>query len=111
MITCSVLRCTNFGSEFLAGRQGPDSSPTEAYVCAEHIGLINSGALWDMQGRDVLLGQDVAPALESWSVRQSAGSDGFTLTLELSGKIRPVELFLTPPQAVALAVSLAANSE
>jgi hypothetical protein len=74
----------------------------EAYVCAQHKALIEAGSSWDMDGRYVLMGQDLAPVLEDWSARQSVGSAGFTLTLEVAGQIKPLEVFVKPAEARAL---------
>jgi hypothetical protein len=102
MFTCSVLRCTNPGSAFLAGSKSAAAGYHEAYVCADHLAVIEAGAPWDMDGRDVLLGQDLAPVLENWSARPSVGSEGFTLTLEIAGRLKPFEVFLMPTEARTL---------
>jgi hypothetical protein len=102
MFTCSVLRCTNPGAAFTAGSQNLVAGYHEAYVCVEHKALIEAGEPWDMEGHSVLMGRDLAPILDSWSARPSAGSEGFTLTLEIAGQIKPVEVFLMPEEAKTL---------
>lgn len=102
MLTCTVLRCTNSGSGFIAGSQKAAVGYHEAYVCAEHKALIEAGSPWDMEGRIVLMGQDLAPILSNWSVRRSVGSEGFTLTLEVACHVMPFEVFLKPVEARAL---------
>lgn len=103
MINCSVLRCTNPGSAFVAGTQNLTVGYHEAYVCAEHKTLMDAGTPWDMQERYVLMGHDLAPVLGNWSARPSAGSNGFTLRLEIAGQIKPLEVFLTLTEAKTLA--------
>jgi hypothetical protein len=84
----------------------------EAYICAAHKALIEGGAPWDMQGRNVLMGQDLAPILENWSARPSVGSEGFTLTLEIAGQMKPFEVFLLPTEAKTLSSFIdAANDD
>ena len=84
----------------------------EAFVCAGHMALIDAGSPWDMEGRNVLMGQDLAPILENWSARPSVGSAGFTLTLEIAGQIKPIEVFLMPTEARTLSTFIdAANGE
>jgi hypothetical protein len=56
-----------------------------------------------MEGCSVLTGQDMPPVLQNWSARPSEGSEGFTLTLEAAGGIKPFEVFLTPAEAKTLA--------
>jgi hypothetical protein len=107
MITCSVLRCTNPGFAFVMAGQRLTAGYREAYVCAEHKALIEAGSPWDMQGRNVLIGQDMAPTLERWSARPNVMAGGFTLTLEIAGHIKPIEFLLTPSQARALAMFIA----
>jgi hypothetical protein len=102
MATCSVLRCTNPGSAYAAGSH-PAAGYHSAYVCGEHRALIESGSPWDMEGCSVLTGQDMPPVLENWSARPSEGSEGFRLTLEAAGGIKPFEVFLTPTEAKTLA--------
>jgi hypothetical protein len=102
MVTCSVLRCTNPGSAFIVGSQPLASGYHEAYVCAGHKTLIEAGAPWDMEGPMVLMGQDLAPILENWRIRASVGSEGFTVTLELAGQMKPVEVFLMPSEVRTL---------
>lgn len=80
----------------------------EAYVCAGHKALIDSGSPWDMEGRFVLMGQDLAPLLESWSARAGVGSEGFTLTLEIACRVKPFEVFLMPAEAGTLFTFIAA---
>jgi hypothetical protein len=112
MFTCSVLRCTNLGSAFAAGSQTLVAGYREAYVCAEHKAVIDAGAPWDMEGHTVLMGQDLAPILENWHARPSVGSEGFTLTLEIAGQIKPVEVFLMPTEAMTLSSFIdAANND
>ncbi|MET1086304.1 MAG: hypothetical protein ABWY04_04155 [Arthrobacter sp.] len=102
MFTCSVLRCTSPRSVFMAGSENLIAGYHGAYVCAEHKELIEAGAPWDMDGRFILMGQDLAPVLASWSARPSVGSEGFTLTLEIVGRIKPIEVFLTSIEATSL---------
>ncbi|WP_461172218.1 hypothetical protein M1D93_14615 [Arthrobacter sp. Z1-9] len=68
------------------------------------------GSPWDMEGRNVLMGQDLAPVVEKWSVRQSVGSAGFTLTLEVAGRLKPLEVFLMPAEAMSLSGFIHATS-
>lgn len=111
MIECSVLRCTNPGTAFIAGDHSA-SGFREAYICADHKALIDAGAPWDMDENIVLMGRDLAPLLEYWSARPSAGSEGFTLTLQIAGRIEPVEVFLMPNEAKSLSSFIdAANSD
>jgi hypothetical protein len=112
MLTCSVLRCTNPGSAFIAGNRCPTSRYQEACICTEHKALIDAGSPWDMDGGTVLMGQDLAPVLENWSARPSVGSEGFTLTLDIAGQIRPFEVFLMPTEARTLSTFIdAANGD
>lgn len=112
MLSCSVLRCTNPGSAFIVGSQNLAANYHEAYVCATHKALIEIGSLWDMQGRHVLMGQDLAPVLRNWSARPSTGSEGFTLILEIAGQIKPFEVFLMPTEARTLSMFIdAANGD
>jgi hypothetical protein len=84
----------------------------EAYVCAEHKAMIDLGCPWDMEGHNVVMGQDLAPVLATWSARPSVGSEGFTLTLEIKGGIKPIEVFLKPAEARTLSMFLdAANGD
>ena len=65
-----------------------------------------------MEGHFVLMAQHIAPILENWSARPSVGSEGFTLTLEIAGQIKPLEVFLKPTEAKTLAMYIdAANSD
>ncbi len=82
----------------------------EAYICARHKALIEGGAPWDMEGRYVLMGQDIAPVLENWSARPSTGSEGFTLTLEIVGQLKPLEVFLMPAEARTLSAFIDADN-
>jgi hypothetical protein len=63
---------------------------------------VDAGAAWDVDNQIVLMGQALAPVLEDWSARLSAGSKGFTLTLHITGRAEPVEVFLRPAEAVGL---------
>ncbi len=111
MVTCSVLRCTNPGSAFTAGSH-PAATHHRAHICGEHQALIESGSPWDMEGCSILIGQDMPQILENWFARPSVGSEGFRLTLEVAGQIKPFELFLTPTEAKVLASFLcAANGD
>lgn len=102
----------NPGSAFMAGSQNAVAGYHEAFVCAKHKALIEGGSPWDMEGRNVLMGQDLAPILQNWSARPSVGSEGFTLTLEIVGQIKPVEVFLMPTEARTLSTFMgAANGE
>lgn len=102
MLTCTVLRCTKPGSGFVAGHRKSATDYHEAYVCAEHKALIETGSPWDMEGCIVLMGQDLAPILVNCSARPCVGSQGFTLTLEIACHIKPLEVFLGPAEARAL---------
>lgn len=73
-------------------------------MCADHKALIDAGSTWYMEGRLVLIGEDIPPVLEGSSVRPSVGSDGFTLILDVAGQTKPFEVFLTPSEARMLAV-------
>jgi hypothetical protein len=96
----------------MAGCQNPPAGYHEAYICADHKALIEAGSPWDMEGRNVLMGQDLAPILENWSARPSMGSQGFTLTLEIAGQIKPFEVFLMPTEAKTLSTFIdAVNGE
>lgn len=107
--TCSVLRCQKPGSTFVVvGQKSADLR--EVYVCPEHEAEIESGANWDLRGDQVLMDHDIAPVLESWSLRPSMGSDGFTLVLEAAGLSEPVEIFLTTPVSKSLALFLYPSS-
>ncbi|MHA7278455.1 hypothetical protein ACX80H_01700 [Arthrobacter sp. MDT2-2] len=72
--------------------------------------MIDAGSPWCIEGHSVLLGQDITPVLESWSARPSVGVDGFTLTVQVAGQIKPFEVFLTPTEARTLAVFINAAS-
>jgi hypothetical protein len=61
-----------------------------AHICGEHRALIESGSPWDMEGCSILVGQDMPQILENWFARPSVGSEGFTLTLEVAGRIKPL---------------------
>lgn len=104
---CSVLGCTNPGSNMVAG-----GGNHEVYVCTEHKALMDAGAPWDLQGRSVVMDQDLAPLVEGWQARPSAGAGGLTLSLELAGQAEPIHVFLPPAEARALAAFIrAANGE
>ena len=104
-----MLRCQNPGSTFVVvGHSSADLR--EVYVCPEHEAGIESGAHWDLCGDQVLMTQDIAPALESWSLRPSMGTDGFTLVLEAAGRSEPVEFFLTTSVSRSLALFLYPSS-
>ena len=110
--TCAVLRCPNPGSAILDVGQDPAAGSQEFSVCAEHKALMDSGAPWDMEGRSVVIGRDMAPAVTGWRARPGAGADGFTLSLEIAGQPEPIHVFLRPDQARALAAFItAANGE
>ncbi|MGF9648099.1 hypothetical protein AAIH32_09005 [Pseudarthrobacter oxydans] len=96
------------GSAFVAGNQNAARGYHEAFVCAKHKALMETGTPWDMEGRNVLMGQDLAPILENWSVRPCVGSAGCTLTLEIAGQIKPVEVFLMPSEARTLSTYIGA---
>ena len=102
MLTCSVRACTKPGSVPLPGSQPQAVGSHEAYVCAEHKASMESGVPWDMEGQPALMGKDLAPILKNWSARPSAGSEGFTLTLEIAGQPNPLKLFLMPAEARTL---------
>lgn len=99
MFTCSVLRCSNPGAAFAANGRNLAAKYHEAYVCARHKAMIDGGEPWDVDGQVVLMGRDLAPILQSWCARPCTGSAGFTLTLEITGHIVPVEIFLLPAEA------------
>lgn len=109
--TCAVLRCPNpgsaivdFGQDRAAGQELP--------VCAEHKALMDSGAPWDLEGRAVVIGQDMPPAATGWRARPSAGADGFALSLEIAGQSEAMHVFVRGDQARALAAFItAANGE
>jgi hypothetical protein len=92
----------------MAGNQNAAHGYREAFVCARHKALMETGAPWDMEGRNVLMGQDLAPILEKLSVRACVGSAGCTLTLEFAGQIKPVEVFLMPSEARTLSTYIGA---
>jgi hypothetical protein len=64
-----------------------------------------------MEGGNVLMGRDLAPILKNWSARPCVGSEGFTLTLEIAGQIKPVEVFLLPTEARTLSSFIDAVNE
>ncbi|MDN4611581.1 hypothetical protein [Arthrobacter burdickii] len=72
--------------------------------------MIDAGSPWCMEGHSVLLGQDITPVLESWSARPSVGAEGFTLTLQVAGQIKPFDVFLTASEAKTLAAFINAAS-
>lgn len=109
MRACSVLRCQNPSSTFVVtGNRSTDFH--EVYVCAEHEAKIESGAYWDLCGGVVVMGQDMAPALERWSLLPSMGTNGFTLILETAGRTEPIEIFLTTADSKSLALFLYPSS-
>jgi hypothetical protein len=101
MTTCNVLRCQNPGSTVITGGQHLNDIH-EAYICAEHNEKIEAGEHWDMKDGHVLMGQDMPPAFEGWEVRESVGTEGFTLTLKTSGQGKPFEVFLTTAESKLL---------
>jgi hypothetical protein len=102
----------NPGSAFMAGCLNLAAGYHEAFICAEHKTLIEAGSPWDMEGGKVLMGRDLAPILENWSARPSVGSEGFTLTFEIAGQIKPFEVFLLPTEARTLSAFIdAANDD
>lgn len=110
MLSCPVLRCMNFGAAFVVGR-GLRGGYCEAYVCADHKALIDAGSPWYMEGRLVLIGEEIPPVLEGSSVRPSMGADGFTLILDVAGQPKPFEVLLTPREARMLAVNMHTASD
>ncbi|WP_159827529.1 hypothetical protein [Arthrobacter sp. 9AX] len=73
---------------------------------------MDAGAPWDLQGRSVVMDQDLAPAVEGWQAEPSAGADGLTLSLEVAGRAEAVRVFLRQSEARALAAFItAANGE
>jgi hypothetical protein len=109
MRTCSVLQCRNPGSTFVvAGHRIADFQ--EVYVCAGHAAKIDAGAHWDLCGERVVMDQNIAPALERWSLRPSMGTKGFTLILETAGRTEPIEMFLTTTDSISLALFLYPSS-
>jgi hypothetical protein len=110
--TCAVPRCPNRGSVIVDVGQDQAAGSQELSVCAEHKALMDSGAPWDIEGRSVVIGLDMAPAVTGWRARPGAGADGFTLSLEIAGQPEPIHVFLRPDQARALAAFItAANGE
>ncbi|MCU1533001.1 MAG: hypothetical protein JWO49_2572 [Arthrobacter sp.] len=104
-----MLRCQKPGSTFVvAGHRIADFQ--EVYVCAEHDAKIASGAYWDLCGDQVVMDQDIAPALERWSLRPGMGTKGFTLILETAGGAEPIEMFLTTTDSISLALFLYPSS-
>jgi hypothetical protein len=109
MRTCSVLQCRNPGSTFVvAGQRIADFQ--EVCVCAGHAAKIDAGAHWDFCGERVVMDQNIAPALERWSLRPSMGTKGFTLILEIAGRAEPIEMFLTTTDSISLALFLYPSS-
>jgi hypothetical protein len=73
---------------------------------------MDSGAPWDLEGRAVVIGQDMPPAATGWRARPSAGADGFALSLEIAGQSEAMHVFVRGDQARALAAFItAANGE
>ena len=105
MRACSVLRCQNPGSATVVAGHGR-ADFQEVDVCAEHKAKIDSGAHWDACGERLVMDQDIAPALEKWSLVPSMGTNGFTLILETAGRAEPVEMFLTTTDSISLALFL-----
>lgn len=104
-----MLRCQNPVSTFVvAGQRIADFQ--EVCVCAGHRAKIDSGAHWDLCGDHVVMDQDIAPALERWSLRPSMGTKGFTLILETAGRTEPIEMFLTTTDSISLALFLYPSS-
>lgn len=102
MTTCQVLRCQRAGTEVVAGGHQLNQVH-EAVVCLEHKQQIQEGAFWDVHDfGQVLIGQDMPPALNRWSVRDSVGTEGFTLVLETGTSSKPFEVFITPEGAKSL---------
>jgi hypothetical protein len=109
MRACSALRCQNPGSTIVvAGDRRSDFHEVE--VCAEHKAKIDAGAHWDLYGDHLVIDQDIAPALERWSLLPSMGTKGFTLILETAGRTGPIKMFLTTTDAISLALFLYPSS-
>lgn len=110
-----MLRCQNPGSTMVAARhRSADFLDVDLDVnldvCAEHRAKIDAGANWDLCGEHVVMGRDIAPALERWTLLPSRGTDGFTLVLETAGRAAPIELFLTTTDSISLALFLYPSS-
>lgn len=103
MTTCQVLRCQAAGTEIATGNHRLNEVH-EAVICVEHRQQIQQGAIWDVHDfGQVLIGQDMPPALKGWSVRDSIGTEGFTLELETAtANSKSFEVFITPDAAQRL---------
>jgi hypothetical protein len=110
MTTCAVLRCQTPGSIVITGGQYLNDVH-EAYICAVHNEKIGAGALWDIQDGAVLLDQDMPARAETWSIRDGVGTEGFTLTLQIAGQLKPFEVFLTPADVTTLSTLLSSRGE
>jgi hypothetical protein len=109
MTTCSALLCTNPGTSFVMVMQTSTADFHDVYVCDKHRVLMDAGSPWDMHGRHILIGQDMAPPVREWSARPSGGAEGFTLTMRFAGGIEPVDAFLVPKEARKLAAFIYSN--
>lgn len=111
MNTCRVLRCQNPGSAVITGGHNLNRVH-ESFICDEHKEQIDAGAAWDMPDGHVVMGQDMPPALEKWTARDSMGTQGFTLTLETSDpEAKPFDVFITPGHAKMLSSLLSSRGE
>ena len=109
MRTCSVLRCQNSGSRLLLAG-GRSTGIEEVYVCSGHAARIDAGSPWDLCGDDVLVDQEMAPALLGWSLLTGRGTKGFTLVFDIAGRPEPIKVFLTPAESKSLALFLYPSS-
>lgn len=104
-----MLRCQNSGSRLLlAGRRS--TGIEEVYICGEHAARIDAGSPWDLSGDNVLMDQDMAPALLGWSLLPGRGTNGFTLAFDIVGRPEPLNVFLTPSKSKSLALFLYPSS-
>lgn len=110
MTTCQVLRCPSPGATVITGGHNLGRI-NEAFICEEHKAAIDAGAHWDRQETQVLIGQDVAPTLAKVSVRDSEGTQGFTLTLETEDQANPFSVFVTPENVKYLSMIFSSRGE
>lgn len=110
MTTCQVLRCQNPGATVITGGHNLGRI-NEAFICDEHKAAVDAGAHWDRQDTKVLIGQDMAPTLTKFSVRDSEGTQGFTLTLETEDQAAPFSVFVTPENVKYLSMIFSSRGE
>lgn len=112
MTSCYVLRCHSAGQHRISGTRWLNQA-RDVIVCSEHKQQIDEGALWDVHDYGkVLMGQDMPPVLSTWSVQDSAGTEGFTLTMVSSTEnAKPIEVFITPSNARLLHAMLQSRLE